>query len=108
MASTEINLTKAASKVDLPGAKGGGDFGEWLSGLMSVVMVFAAILVLLYLIWGAMEWITSGGDKSKVEAARTKITNAIVGLLVLSATTGLFIILQQFLGICVLSIAGSC
>jgi lipopolysaccharide/colanic/teichoic acid biosynthesis glycosyltransferase len=35
------------------------------------------------LIWGAIKWITSGGDKGKVDAARNTIVAAVIGLIVL-------------------------
>lgn len=80
-----------------------GGFGIWLGNIMSVVMVVAALLVLVFMIWGAIEWITSGGDKSKMEGARNKITNAVIGLIILAATTALFLLIEQFLGIDVLT-----
>ncbi len=45
------------------------------------VFVIAVILALIYLLWGAINWIMSGGDKEKVGAARSKIIAAIVGLI---------------------------
>lgn len=106
-----IDIAEQAAKIDLPGAGSRNPqdgFGNLLSGLMGGVMVIAAIMVLLYLIWGGIEWITSGGDKGKVETARNKITTAVTGIIVLAATTAIFMIVQQLLGICVLSIGGSC
>jgi len=35
------------------------------------------------MIIGAIQWISSGGDKASVEAARGKVMNAIIGLIVL-------------------------
>lgn len=44
------------------------------------VFTIAVLLALIYLLWGAINWIMSGGDKEKVGAARSKIIAAIVGL----------------------------
>jgi len=33
--------------------------------------------------FGAVQWITAGGDKGSIESAKQKITNAIIGLLIL-------------------------
>lgn len=111
MAETTIDLVQQAQSADLPGS-GGGDaserFGNLLGTLMSGIMMIAAILVFLYLIWGAIEWITSGGEKGKLEEARNKITNAILGIIVLAASTAIFVLVQNFLGICVLDFGGSC
>jgi hypothetical protein len=110
MATTTIDFQSEARSIDLPGSGSSaqGNFGNFLSGAMSAVMAIAAILALMYLIWGGVEWITSAGDKSKLEAARNKIQNALLGLIVLAATTALFMLIQQFLEICVLRIGGSC
>ena len=66
-----------------PGKGFATSFGGLINGLVSFVMVLAAVMVFLYLIWGGIEWITSGGDKGKTEAARNRITNAIIGLIIL-------------------------
>jgi hypothetical protein len=108
LAQNTVNFRDAALSVDLPGSEKGGDFGSFMGGLMSGIMVVAALLAFLFFIWGAIEWITSGGDKSKLESARNKISQALVGLIVLAATTAIFILLQRFLDICVLNFGGTC
>jgi hypothetical protein len=74
---------------------------------LKAAMVIAAILLLLYLVWGAIEWITSGGDSGKVESARNRIMQALVGILVLASVIAIFNFVQNFLGINVLNISGS-
>jgi len=95
----------------LPGATSSDpqtNFGNLLGTVMSGFMAIAAVMVLIYLLWGGIEWITSGGDKSKTEGARNKITNAIIGLIVLAASTAIFMMMQAILDICILSFGGSC
>lgn len=48
---------------------------------VNAAFVVAILLALVYLIWGGINWIMSGGDKEKVGAARQKIIAAIVGLI---------------------------
>ncbi len=74
------------------------DLGGVISSLLSIVMALAALAVFLYLIWGAFEWITSGGDKGKTESARNKITAAIIGLIVLAASYAILMLMLQILG----------
>lgn len=81
-------------------------FGGFLSNILSGVMVIAVLMVLLYLIWGAIEWISSGGDKGKVEKARNRMTQAVIGLIVLAATLALMTIVQNFLGVRLLNFGG--
>ena len=40
------------------------------------------LIALAFLIYGGVKWITSGGDKAGVEAARNMIVAAIVGLVI--------------------------
>lgn len=81
-------------------------FAELLGNIMSISMVIAAILLLLYFIWGAIEWTAAGGDKSKIEKARGRITNAVTGIIVLSSTAAVIMIIQGFLGIQILTFTG--
>jgi len=64
-------------------AKSGATFLIQIVGLWRNVINLGAIMVLLYFILGAVEWITSGGDKNKLENARNKMLHAILGLVIL-------------------------
>lgn len=69
-----------------------------IQGVLSFVMIIAALLVFFYLILGGIEWITSGGDKTKTEGARNKITAAVIGLIVLAASYAILTLALNFLG----------
>lgn len=51
--------------------------------LINLIFVVAVIAALLYLVYGGFRWLTSGGDKSAVAAAREHIVAAIVGLVII-------------------------
>lgn len=74
------------------------DFGTMFNSMLNVVMLIAALLVFGYMIWGGIEWITSGGDKSKAESARNKLTAAIIGLVIVAASYAIVTMVVQFLG----------
>ncbi len=74
------------------------NFGTMFSSMLNVVMLVAALLVFAYMIWGGIEWITSGGDKSKAESARNKLTAAIIGLVIVAASYAVVTLVVQFLG----------
>ena len=74
------------------------NFGTMFSSILNVVMLIAAILVFAYMIWGGVEWITSGGDKGKAESARNKLTAAIIGLVIVAASYAVVTLVVQFLG----------
>lgn len=66
------------------GVPGGAELTVIISQLFTIVFSIAALLVLVMLIWGAINWILSAGDKEKVGAARNRIINALVGLAILA------------------------
>jgi len=49
--------------------------------IVTIMLVIGVVLALFFLLWGGIRWITSGGDKAKLDAARGTITAAIVGLI---------------------------
>lgn len=52
--------------------------------VVSILFAVGGIGVVVYFVWGAVDWIFSGGDKEKVANARKKMTHAIIGLILLS------------------------
>ncbi|MEX0896298.1 MAG: hypothetical protein WDZ94_05220 [Patescibacteria group bacterium] len=74
------------------------DIGGIITFALNFIMVVALLLVFFYLIWGGIQWITSGGDKSKTEEARNKITAAVVGIIILAAAYALVQFVAYILG----------
>ena len=74
------------------------DLGDLINRLLTFVIAISALLVFLYLIWGGIDWITSGGDKAKTEAARQKIIAAVIGLIIVAASYAILTIAINFLG----------
>src|SRR5437762_8568472 len=58
------------------------NIGPVLANVVTVVLIAAAIISLFFLIFGGIRWITSGGDKAKVESARNTIIASIIGLII--------------------------
>lgn len=102
----EFDLKQMAADNDIPGADVADaeeGFAALISKYLGVIMTLAALILLVYLIWGAIEWITSEGDKGKLEKARNKITQAVIGMIVLAASLAIFSLVQNLLGIEVLT-----
>lgn len=105
----QIDLRERAQDGDLQGvadsdytATGQTLLYGLVTNLLTLAMVIGALIAFAFLVLGGIEWITSGGDKSKIDKAREKLTGSIIGLLVLASTVALFMIIQRFLGISVL------
>jgi hypothetical protein len=75
-----------------------GDINELINLSLRVVFVIAALLVFAFLIMGAIQWITSGGEKSKTEAARNKIIAAIIGLVIVVSSFAIMTLIVRVLG----------
>jgi hypothetical protein len=75
------------------------DIGKLISTGISVVIIISGILVFVFLVWGGIEWLTSGGDKTKVENARNRIVSALVGLAIIAASWALVRIIAYFFGV---------
>ena len=84
---------------DEVGAKSGSLFFEIIGGVLQFMMVLGAVIVLINLVQAGLEWIGSSGDTSKLESARGRITNSVVGLILLSASFALWVLVRDFLGI---------
>jgi len=79
------------------------DLNLLISSGIKLAIILAAIITFAFLIWGGIEWITSGGDKAKYEAARNRITAALVGLAIVAAAWAIMVIVGKFLGINILN-----
>lgn len=70
---------------------GGGKFIGYVVYLWRAAIILGSLAVIGFFVLGAFSWITAGGDKGKVEDAQKKITNSIIGLVLLVSS---FVILS--------------
>lgn len=75
------------------------DLGLLISRLMGLALTLSAILVFIYLVWGGIEWITSGGNTEKLQNARARITAAVFGLTIVASAFAVMQIIAYFFGI---------
>lgn len=66
-----------------------------VSKILTWVIVAAAFVCLGMLIWGAFNYMTSGGNKTKIEDARNRIIFAVVGLVLVSLSFAIAVIVQN-------------
>ena len=66
-----------------PGFKfSGQNLGLVIADLLKYVFIFAGLAMLLFLILGGFELMTSGGDAKAIKSGQEKVTNALVGFIV--------------------------
>lgn len=77
----------------------GTELGTLISNVIILLFSVGGIGFTIMILWGAVDWILSGGDKEKLAGARKRITTAIIGLVLLSLTFVIMFVLGQILGI---------
>lgn len=71
------------------------NFSTLLTFLIRFIFVVAGVIALVMMLWGALSWVTSGGDKGNVENARNKIVQAVVGILLIIVVVAVVATLEQ-------------
>ena len=69
--------------------------GDLLTFAIRAFFVIAGLAALFYLLLGALAWVTSGGDKDAVTAAREKIQAAVLGMILIVAVLAIIWTLEQ-------------
>lgn len=85
LAQAQIGITKQPDSGIQVGGKSSGELvGTIVKNVVTLFFTVAAVGFVIMILWGATEWILSGGDKEKVAAARKRIVTAIVGIAILA------------------------
>jgi hypothetical protein len=58
----------------------------------------SAVITVFFLVWAGFDWITSGGDSGKAGKAKEKLTNAIIGLVVVLLAVTISQLIVFFVG----------
>lgn len=80
------------------GERGITFFQNFIPAAINLAFVIAVIIFFFMLIWGAIQWIASGGDKQALEAARGRVANAIIGIVILFALFAIINLISHFFG----------
>jgi len=73
--------------------------GKIISMGIQIFFLVAAVATMIYLFWGAFDWISSSGEKEKLLKAQNKIMNAVIGLILVAVVFILFnVIMGTVLG----------
>jgi hypothetical protein len=84
--------------------KGGSQFAITVATLWQTIIIVGGLAFILYFLWGGLQWIMAGGDKSKLEEAHGKITQGLIGLAILAASFVIIKFLQAAVGLDLLNI----
>lgn len=70
-----------------------------IGGLITLALIVAAVIFFFMLVIGGIRWILSGGDKGQTEAARSQITAALIGLVIVFSAWAIAQVLATFFDI---------
>jgi len=106
--STGGGITNPSIPNDLGGspdaANNGSIFTHYFIVIWQAIIVIGTLAMLFNLTNGAMEWITAGGQTDKVSHGRQKMTEGIVGLIILVGSYVLVMYIGQIFKLNLLSI----
>lgn len=68
------------------GSESSNVFLSYAVSMWRVAINLGALIVLLYYVLAAYEWLTSGSDSKGVDKAKQRFTNATIGLILLVAS----------------------
>lgn len=82
-----------------PGANSAITLELIIGNVIGIITIIAVIYFTFQIIFAGYAYITTEGDKSKMEAARKRITEGILGLVVVVVALGLGALVSTLLGI---------
>ncbi|MCL4366742.1 hypothetical protein M1563_01085 [Patescibacteria group bacterium] len=77
-------VTPPPALQNLTSQGGAGGISSFLSNLIQLIYVAAILIFVFMVIFSAVQWVMSGGDKDKVAAARSRLTTAVIGIILLA------------------------
>ena len=101
--ATSSNIGNVFGKIIPPDAIidfgfGARGIGTFFSNLIALIYIIAAIVLIFMILWGAFDWMTSEGDKEKLQGAQKKLINAFIGILLFAVAFGIIRVLGIFTG----------
>ena len=88
---------------EIPNFSGFTNLAGLIDNLIQLAFFVAGLAFLFSLLIGGVQWITASGDPKALDAAKGRITNAIIGLIIVVASFSIAIIIQSVLGINIVS-----
>ena len=83
------------------------EIGSYVSNIVSLILIVATLAAFIFLVYGGLQWIMSGPDKTKLEEAKPRLTNAFIGLTIVAASWAIFLLLNYFFGLGLAGNSGS-
>ena len=105
-------IPKAQAAITNTAVPGGGSpddsprqFAITIATLWQTIILVGGLAFIIYFLQGGITWITAGGDKGKIDEARGKITQGLVGLAILAASYVIIKFIESAIGMNLLNIS---
>jgi len=97
-------ITNPLLPMDTAKKTGEAYFQSFIPSLITLALMIGVVIFLFMLITGAIKWISSGGDKQAIEEARGKISNALIGIVILFSVFAILALVEHFFGISIMTL----
>lgn len=77
-----------------------------LENVINASLVLAAVIAVFLIVYSGVQYVTSSGDKEKVDNARKRLTYAIIGLIFIFLSFLIINFISQFTGVDVEQLTG--
>jgi hypothetical protein len=95
LAQAQRDLTVAPQAVGVGSLT---EFYQLIKDITSWIVVFGILIGAVFIIWGGIQYMTSGGDESATGAAKQKIIAGLIGIALVLLAYGLVNVVASFLG----------
>lgn len=89
---------------DVMAIPSGGVLQQYLTNFVRIGFIAGSVALMFMLLWGAFEYITSGGEKEKTGAASKRMTNAVIGIVILLSLYAILKLVNLIFGINLLNL----
>lgn len=107
MATTSIGsiepVTTARSPESMDAAGFTGSLETYISDIVGVITILAALFFIVYSFLAAFEWVTAGGESGKIEKAKNKFIWGTLGLVLIVASYAIIGLIGSLVGISILN-----
>ena len=87
----------AAQGIEIPNPLGESTITGLIDRIATWLLGIGSTIAVIMVLWSGLLYMTSGGNKTRVEQAKKTLTYAVVGLTVLLLAKGVTLIIQNFL-----------
>lgn len=107
MATTDIGsiqpVTTARAPKSMDAAGFTGSLETYMSDIIGIITILAALFFIVYAFLAAFEWVTAGGESGKIEKAKNRFIWGTLGLVLIVASYAIVGLIGSLIGISILS-----